>query len=106
MTRRAAATGDGLPPTELAETQPAQPWGASHDHIGPYRLLDKLGADGMGVFKRLQEHNVHLNDDGFELVSIVTEELVSERSYNEPELFCSTVEAVADAATACAPPRP
>ena len=37
-----------------------------------------------------------ISNEGFELVSTTLEELISEKSYNEPALYCATVEAVSE----------
>jgi tetratricopeptide (TPR) repeat protein len=55
-----------------------------------------FGEDGMGVAKRMYELNDIISEEGFGLTSHCLEELVSERSYNEPALYCACVEAVSE----------
>lgn len=47
-----------------------------------------FGEDGFGVMRRVQEHDAKLQDEGFALVSIVLEDLITENSYDNPEIFC------------------
>mmetsp|Transcript_90629 Transcript_90629/g.272195 ORF Transcript_90629/g.272195 Transcript_90629/m.272195 type:complete len:274 (+) Transcript_90629:1-822(+) len=55
-----------------------------------------FGEDGFGVMRRKAELEGALSKEGFELVSIVLEELTTTRSYEEPALFCSTIESCTD----------
>jgi len=55
-----------------------------------------FGEDGFGVMRRVQEHDAKLQDEGFALVSIVLEDLITENSYDNPEIFCQHVEAVGE----------
>jgi len=48
------------------------------------------------VMRRVHEVDATLQEEGFTLVSIVLEELMTDESFNDPALFCATVEAVGD----------
>jgi tetratricopeptide (TPR) repeat protein len=55
----------------------------------------KFGEDGFGVYRYLQERAGEITNEAFDLTGIVLEELMSEKAYNEPALYCATVERVA-----------
>jgi len=55
-----------------------------------------FGEDGMGVYKKVQEKRGILHAEGYELVSIVLEDLICEKCYQDGAVYCATVESVAD----------
>lgn len=55
-----------------------------------------FGEDGFGVFRYMNKRNQDIENECFDLTGIVLADLMSERSYNEPALYCATVERVAE----------
>lgn len=55
-----------------------------------------FGEDGMGVWKHMNAKNATLRDEGYALASIVLEDLICEKCYNEGAVYCATVESVSE----------
>mgnify|MGYP006092925571 CR=1 FL=1 len=52
--------------------------------------------DGFGVWRHMNQKNTVLKNEGYDLASIVLEDLICEKCYNEPDVYCATVESVAE----------
>ena len=55
-----------------------------------------FGEDGFGVWRHMNEKNTTLKNEGYDLASIVLEDLVCDKCYHEPEIYCATVEKLAE----------
>jgi len=55
-----------------------------------------FGEDGFGVFRHKQSRNEILRKEGYDMVSIVLEDLCTETCYNQGDIYCANVEAVSE----------
>lgn len=54
-----------------------------------------FGEEGFGVYKYMQNRTAEITGECFDLTGIVLADLMSEKAYDEPGLYCATVERVA-----------
>jgi len=54
-----------------------------------------FGEEGFGVYKYMQARTGEITGECFDLTGIVLADLMTDKAYNEPGLYCATVERVA-----------
>ena len=70
----------------------------AHDHAVGDKQAGKVDfeEDGFGVWRHKNKTEGTLRDEGYTLTSIVLEDLITEECYNQPDLYCATVEAISE----------